>query len=225
MVNFQRCNTGDLTCLCERLSVSELKEMLRCRGFAFVLSLMLSSCFGPVDRVPGMDRIDRLNVLHIIIDDLRPALGCYGDPVAKTPAIDRLSARGVQFDRAYVQYPICGPSRASFLSGLRPQTIDYFDWEYPPNVMLMPIWFRQNGYVTSAFGKVFHQGHCLYTPEEDIRMVNPPGAWDVWDLWNVWEVWYLRDVWAVWGNVGVQIWVLFGMNGICGMCGMCVCIL
>jgi len=162
--------------------VSELKEMVRCRGFAFVLSLMLSSWFGPGDRVLGMERTDRHNVLHIIIDDLRPALGCYGDPVAKTPAIDRLSARGVQFDRAYVQYPICGPSRASFLSGLRPQTIDYFDWEYPPNVMLMPIWFRQNGYVTSAFGKVFHQGHCLYTPEEDIRMVNPPGAWDVWDL-------------------------------------------
>ena len=139
MVNFQRCNAGDLTRLCERLSVSELQKTLRCRGLAFALSLILSSWFGPGDRVLGMEQTDRPNVLHIIIDDLRPALGCYGDPVAKTPAIDRLSARGVQFDRAYVQYPICGPSRASFLSGLRPQTIDYFDWEYPPNVMLMPI--------------------------------------------------------------------------------------
>ena len=94
-----------------------------------------------------------LNVLHIIVDDLRPALGCHGDPIAKTPAIDRLAKRGVQFDNAYVQYPICGPSRASFLSGLRPQTSGYFGWEFPPDATLMPTWFRQNGYFTAAFGK------------------------------------------------------------------------
>ena len=106
------------------------------------------------------------NVLHIIIDDLRPVLGCYGDPIAKTPAIDRLAAKGVLFDRAYVQHPICGPSRASFLSGLRPQTRGYFDWKYPPKVTLMPTWFRQNGYFTAAFGKVFHQGHVFNNPDE-----------------------------------------------------------
>ncbi len=121
----------------------------------------------------------RTNVLHIVIDDLRPSLGCYGDPIAKTPAIDRLAAMGVQFDQAYVQYPICGPSRASFLSGLRPQTSGYFGWEFPPDVTLMPTWFRQNGYFTAAYGKVFHQGHVLYTPVDKIRMLNPPGAWNV----------------------------------------------
>lgn len=124
----------------------------------------------------------RTNVLHIVIDDLRPSLGCYGDPVSKTPSIDRLAAMGVQFDQAYVQYPICGPSRASFLSGLRPQTTGYFGWEYPPKVTLMPTWFRQNGYFTAGFGKVFHQKHVLHTPEEQIRPLNPPGAWDVADL-------------------------------------------
>ena len=122
------------------------------------------------------------NVLHIIIDDLRPALGCYGDPIARTPAIDRLAREGVQFDNAYVQYPICGPSRASVLSGLRPQTSGYFGWEFPPGVTLMPTWFRQNGYFTAAFGKVFHQHHVLYTPPDKIRMLNPPGAWDRSDL-------------------------------------------
>ena len=123
-----------------------------------------------------------LNVLHIIVDDLRPALGCHGDPIAKTPAIDRLAKRGVQFDNAYVQYPICGPSRASFLSGLRPQTSGYFGWEFPPDATLMPTWFRQNGYFTAAFGKVFHQHHVLYMPPDKIQMLKPPGAWDATDL-------------------------------------------
>jgi uncharacterized sulfatase len=124
----------------------------------------------------------QLNVLHIIIDDLRPTLGCYGDPIAKTPSIDKLAARGVQFDRAYVQYPICGPSRASFLSGMRPQTTGYFDWEYPPGVTLMPTGFRQHGYFTAAFGKIFHQHHVLYYAEDEIYMLKPPGAWDVSDI-------------------------------------------
>ena len=88
----------------------------------------------------------------------------------------------MQFDRAYVQYPICGPSRASFLSGLRPQTTEYFGWESPPGVTLIPTWFRQNGYFTAAFGKVFHHGHVLYQPEDRIRTLNPPGAWDVSEL-------------------------------------------
>ena len=128
------------------------------------------------------DETRSINVLHIISDDLRPVLGCYGDPLAKTSATDRLAAQGVQFDRAYVQYPICGPSRASFLSGLRPQTTDYFGWDYPPDVPLMPAWFRSNGYFTAQLGKVFHQRHILGNPESSIRVLSPPDAWDVADL-------------------------------------------
>jgi arylsulfatase A-like enzyme len=104
-----------------------------------------------------------MNVLFIISDDLRTELGCYGSPIAKTPNIDALAAKSVQFERAYCQFPLCNPSRSSMLTGRYPTTTGVFGnrtWfgaEHPEFVSL-PKYFRQHGYVTLATGKIFHGG-------------------------------------------------------------------
>jgi iduronate 2-sulfatase len=73
------------------------------------------------------ETILRPNILFIVVDDLRPNLGCYGYRAASTPNIDRLAKAGVLFERAYCQISSCNPSRSSFLTGLRPDTVKVFD--------------------------------------------------------------------------------------------------
>jgi len=101
------------------------------------------------------------NVLFIAYDDLRPALACYGDPIAITPNFDRLADKGTLFERAYCQLAVCAPSRLSLLSGKRPDSIKVWDLnthfrEYDPKLITLPQHFKNNGYHSRSIGKILH---------------------------------------------------------------------
>src|SRR6266446_2766016 len=132
----------------------------------FLLALLLLPC--------AIFAAPPLNVLYIVSDDLNTSLGCYGHPVVKSPNIDRLAGRGVRFDHAYCNYPVCNASRTSFLSGKRPDTTGVVDNATPTRTFLkdsvmLPELFRRNGYAAIKVGKIFHTGDKF----ED------PGSWDV----------------------------------------------
>ncbi|MCP5548887.1 MAG: sulfatase [Akkermansiaceae bacterium] len=103
---------------------------------------------------------EKPNVLFIAVDDLKPMLGCYGDNVIKTPNVDRLAAQGTTFTNAHCQQAVCGPSRASLLTGLRPDTTQVWDLKtrirkINPDVVTLPQHFKDNGYVSVGVGKIF----------------------------------------------------------------------
>src|SRR5712671_3333498 len=105
--------------------------------------------------------VKRPNILFLMADDLNNKLGCYGEPLAKTPHIDRLAARGVRFDRAYCAFPLCGPSRNSFLTGLYPNTTGILAnaqvfRQTIPSQQSLPQSFRRSGYFAARIGKLYH---------------------------------------------------------------------
>lgn len=110
----------------------------------------------------------RPNILFIAVDDLRPELGCYGSDIAITPNLDALAQKGLLFNRAYCQQAICSPSRASLMTGARPETINiienyaYFR-EENPDIITLPQHLQTNGYETVYSGKIFHP---RFTDEE-----------------------------------------------------------
>lgn len=103
----------------------------------------------------------RSNVLFVLVDDLRPELGCYGTPLIHSPHIDALAKVGTVFNRAYCQQAVCGPSRTSLLTGLRPDTTKIYDLQthfrlHYPDAVTLPQYFKEHGYRTQSLGKVFH---------------------------------------------------------------------
>lgn len=105
----------------------------------------------------------RYNVILIASDDLRAVLGVYGNKIVKTPNLDRLAARGIRFDRAYTQYPLCNPSRSSLLTGKYPTQTEVMDNEHyfralHPELVSLPQHFKANGYASLRAGKIFHGG-------------------------------------------------------------------
>lgn len=136
-------------------------------GLTTILLLVLQVEAGAAER-PAQ----RPNVLFIAADDLRPQLGCYGDPVVKSPNIDQLAARGIVFRRAFCQQALCSPSRISLLSGRHPWTTKIYNIGPPlrstmPDIVTLPQLFKNHGWITRSLGKVYHIG------------IDDPDSWSV----------------------------------------------
>jgi arylsulfatase A-like enzyme len=119
---------------------------------------------------------EKPNILFIAIDDLKPILGCYGDSMVKTPNIDRLANMGTVFMSNYCQQAVCGPTRASLMTGKRPDYTKVWDLKTPmrninPDILSLPQYFASQGYSTQGIGKV-------YDPR-DVDKENDKPSWSV----------------------------------------------
>ncbi len=157
----------------EELRTSIRKPLRGVRGFA------LAACFW-MPAFAQAENTGPMNVLFIVVDDLRPELGCYGAEGVISPNFDRLAKMGMLCNNAYAQYPVCNPSRSSFLSGLRPDESGIVSNGVPfrtklPDTVSLPQLFRQNGYFTAGIGKIFHLGQ---DPDGKPTLFQDPLSWD-----------------------------------------------
>lgn len=145
-----------------------------------LLPWIIGSCNTP-------EEIQKQNVLFIAVDDLACALKCYGSPSIHSPNLDRLAEKGMLFNHAYNQIPLCNPARASLMTGLRPDKTDVFDLERHfreslPDVVTLPQLFKENGWWTGRVGKIYHYNvpagigtNGLDDPSSWGMVVNPKG--------------------------------------------------
>ncbi len=108
------------------------------------------------------------NVVFIALDDLKPALGCFGDRLARTPNMDRLASRGTAFLNNHCQQAVCGPTRASLLTGWLPDRTQVWDLntklrDRNPDILNLPQYFKQNGYYTIGVEKLFRESGVWFS--------------------------------------------------------------
>ena len=178
---------------------------------------MLAAATGCTSTDPGaLIAKSRPNILFIVVDDLNTALGSYGHDIVQSPNIDNLASSGVAFSAAYSQYPVCAPSRASFLTGLYPEQTGVLKnsqelREKLPEIVTLPQLFRQSGYFSARTGKIFHYAvprdigtNGADDPESWDEVVNPKGD----------EISLNEEVHSVYpeGNIGATLtWLRTGL--------------
>ena len=132
------------------------------QAFSFVLTLAMTCSAADGDaRLP---ETSKMNILFINIEDCNANVwGCYGNPICKTPNMDRFAGTAVRFDSAYCQAICCNPTRTSFLTGLRPPSThvlgngDVMNEHLPADVLTLPEMLKNRGIRTAVIGKLFHQ--------------------------------------------------------------------
>jgi arylsulfatase A-like enzyme len=137
-----------------RLSHLPTSSIMKIHSVLLLLSLLAAALF------PASTSAAPPNLLFIAVDDLRPQMGCYGETWMKTPRMDALAASGMRFDRHYVQFAVCIPSRAALLTSLRSertrQVYGPLIWQQTQGAKGAGRWFSEQGYHTIALGKIWH---------------------------------------------------------------------
>jgi len=154
--------------------------MKRKKQIIAILGTFLFFTFG-CKNLNNEDHLSHYNILLICVDDLRPELGCYGNPIIQTPNIDKLASSGYVFNNHYVQSAICGPSRSSLLTGKVCQQWDpwgeYRKSDLEPDATLsLPHLFKKNGYNTIGIGKITHEPGGVMDEAQKIAQI--PFSWD-----------------------------------------------
>lgn len=134
-----------------------------------IIVMCINSCGTTEEKISGKKTVqvnDKPNVLLILVDDLKPTLGAYGDPTAISPNIDKLANKGMRFDMAYCNQAVCGPSRYNLLLGSRSTSTGFYNFDSDfrqtlPDAVTLPQYFMNYGYHTESMGKVYHIGHGM----------------------------------------------------------------